>query len=66
MLAIALEPTMYRQLDAGFYSFSLIDQKQKFKKILISRILEMEQEFRINNRHEKSEIELWDCSGDLK
>jgi hypothetical protein len=30
------------------------------------RILEMEQDMRINNRLEKSEIELWDCSGDLK
>ncbi len=26
----------------------------------------MEQDMRINNRLEKSEIELWDCSGDLK
>jgi Rab-like protein 5 len=26
----------------------------------------MEQDFKINNRIEKSEIELWDCSGDLK
>ena len=26
----------------------------------------MEQDMRINNRLEKTEIELWDCSGDLK
>lgn len=26
----------------------------------------MEQETRISNRREKFEIELWDCSGDLK
>lgn len=26
----------------------------------------MEQELKVNNRAEKTEIELWDCSGDLK
>lgn len=30
------------------------------------RILEMEQDLKINNRTEKTEIEIWDCSGDLK
>ncbi|CAF0771380.1 unnamed protein product [Brachionus calyciflorus] len=30
------------------------------------RILEMEQEMKISNRKEKCDIELWDCSGDLK
>ena len=26
----------------------------------------MEQDLKVNNRAEKTEIELWDCSGDLK
>ena len=33
---------------------------------LFFRILELEQDFKINNRNVKGEIELWDCSGDTK
>jgi hypothetical protein len=31
---------------------------------MLIRILELEQEFKINNRLTKNDIELWDCSGD--
>ena len=30
------------------------------------RILEIEQDIKVNNRVEKIEVEIWDCSGDNK
>jgi len=74
MLETASVPITIRQLAAGKFEISIFRSRLiiifdiyfTIRSLIFLRILEMEQDFKINNRLEKAEIELWDCSGDLK
>ncbi len=56
---------IFQLLDAGL-SHTHLNFLVEFNFFSLSRILELEQDFKINNRNVKGEIELWDCSGDNK
>ena len=51
---------------ANFFADAGDNLGKEYVPTIGCRILEMEQNLKISNRSEKTEIELWDCSGDLK